>query len=454
MEKKTIQDKGNNEAGRRIPTGTQPDSREFQQSRKEKMQVPRQVGVLYPDMPNLMGVPHHLPMIAPPQAIYNPLMTNPFVPPPNMMGYLQFPPPPFPYGASGPYLPPPWAYGQLWPGPTATNNTRDGTNQAITNSLPGFSHPYAFPTPGMQWHHQHSIHGPSVAPLPSPPISVPIGGRTNSAAGSVLGSIQRSAPKGHGDHGSKLAKKKEAPTVKWPTQVQTTTDRSIVRLHPKSTPPSVPASKPSKPKTLKLDRHLDKALKHTKVSRPSQVQKPEIQEQLVLSDMETAILDESMNCFHIFDRRINVNAFADNCSVYSLLREWVHDDPQRYTQLQDSNLKSSSVMSSQRREEGGEFDQASMGDSLGRTRGSFDQQEGDKNEVVDTCQHKKPNQMQVLEEMQRYVAGANSSCRPTPRQFFTESSIMDKGRKRQRAKTYKLQRDVVKKALKSKGIDL
>jgi hypothetical protein len=170
--------------------------------------------------------------------------------------------------------------------------------------------------------------------------------------------------------------------------------------------------------------------------------------------MEIAILDKSMTCFHIFDRRIDVNAFADNESVYSLLRAWVQGDPPRYTRPQVSNLKDSSVMSSQRRDEGGEFDGASMGDSMGKTGESFDQQEGDENEVVDTCKHKQPNPIQVLEEMQRYAAGANSSCTPTPRQFFAESSIMDKGRKRRRAKIYKLQREVVKKALRSKGIDL
>jgi LIN37 len=379
-------------------------------------------------------------------------MTNPFMPPPNMMGYLPFPPPPFPYGASGPFFTPPWVHGQFWPGPTATNKSGDATNQAMTNSLQGFSYPYAFPTPGMQWHQQFSIPGPGVAPPPTPPRIVPPVGMTNSpVAGSDFVSIlPRPAPKGRVGNHSKLAKKIEAPTGKCPTQAQTTVDRSVQGLHPKSAAAIVPASTSSKPKPLKSDRHLAKALKQTKASLPSQVQKPVNKERLLSNDMTTVILDESSNCFRIFDRRIHLNAFADNSSVYSLLRAWVQDDPQRYTPPQASNLKDSALVSSQRRFEAGELDGVSLGNSLGKTGDSFDKQDGDKVEVVDICKHKQPIQMQVLKEMHRYAAGANSSSRPTSEQFFAESS----GRKRQRARKYKRQRDVVKKKLRSMGIDV
>jgi LIN37 len=39
----------------------------------------------------------------------------------------------------------------------------------------------------------------------------------------------------------------------------------------------------------------------------------------------------SASCvFHIFDRRVNLDDFADSASIYSLLRAWVQDDPYRY----------------------------------------------------------------------------------------------------------------------------
>mmetsp|Transcript_23940 Transcript_23940/g.36218 ORF Transcript_23940/g.36218 Transcript_23940/m.36218 type:complete len:661 (+) Transcript_23940:7-1989(+) len=55
------------------------------------------------------------------------------------------------------------------------------------------------------------------------------------------------------------------------------------------------------------------------------------------TQIENAIPDEASSCFFILDRRINLDAFNDKVSSYSLLRAWVKDDPHRYIPPPGSN---------------------------------------------------------------------------------------------------------------------
>jgi hypothetical protein len=50
-----------------------------------------------------------------------------------------------------------------------------------------------------------------------------------------------------------------------------------------------------------------------------------------------AIPKEASSVFYVLDRRINLDAFGNDASFYSLLRAWVQDDPCRYTSPEDHN---------------------------------------------------------------------------------------------------------------------
>ena len=172
-------------------------------------------------------------------------------------------------------------------------------------------------------------------------------------------------------------------------------------------------------------------------------------------DIEKAIPKDASSFFHIIDRRINLDAFEEDASLYSLLRAWVQDDPYRYTPPVGSNLlEYVSLPSSRRRVEEDERSSNGHNSPVEQQEESMHSSEAQAEIAQEREKGEQPECQDVLEQMRRTATGASLKYASRSVALLAAHFIVPTKRKRQRARKYKLQREAAKKRLRSIGIDI
>ena len=174
-------------------------------------------------------------------------------------------------------------------------------------------------------------------------------------------------------------------------------DKKQITSNSKQQPPQPPTRKPPKPSQPQISqlkypqaRHLRNRQQHlhnlqrspliASVSTKSTMSnKLRLRSRNLPSATEIAnsIPSHASSIFHVFDRRVNFDSLSSDCSIYSMMRSWVQDDPYRVNEQEKMNLMDTVLSNKKIDKESGKM--SYYFENNDTTKGQEDQSESNNN---------------------------------------------------------------------------